>query len=196
MLNGLPEGTPVVSCGHHPLLPAGSRQTTNADQLARALRQGGVRVYLCGHDHGFAAVLEEDLQQITVGQPHASPGWAGRLTIDDSGMRWRVVDLYAADDPQWLRMVERTRQLGETIARGALENTPYASDEGAIAWFAECFDLAVSCSLTEASCAALLSNPNAQKWLEAQTRTVAKQWMFDLLEHCPQDPREIRIPRD
>lgn len=69
----LPPGTRVVACGHHLILPSERwTRTPGAEALAEALR--GVKLYFCGHDHGFAAIEVDGLQQITVGQPHAYPG--------------------------------------------------------------------------------------------------------------------------
>ena len=192
-LSGLGPGTPVIACGHHPILPAGTRQTVNSGKLAEVLTRCGVKLYLCGHDHGFVAVSEGPLQQITVGQPHAYPGWIGELTVGEGGMLWRVKPLYEADDPVYLEMENRALRLGETMARGSLAGTKYASDEGAIAWFAACFGLVMRGELTPAACEALLSDPNAAKWREADVRSVVKGWMFGLLENCPQDVREIGI---
>ena len=40
----------------------------------------------------------------------------------------------------------------------------------------------------------LLADENCRKWREAETRTVAKEWMLNLLENCPEDVRRIDIP--
>lgn len=194
VLDSLPPGTPVIACGHHPILPAESRSdTTNAGRLADVLRLGGVRVYLCGHDHGFAAVNVDGLQQITVGQPHAAPGWAGTLTVSSGSMDWQVVPLYSADDPLWQAMEAASDELGESLGRSFLKDSPYAEDADAIQWFAECFHGIVHSSLTEETCARLLADPAAQKWREVENRTVVKRWMFGVLENCPQDVLQIGI---
>ena len=196
VLASLEPGTTVVACGHHPILPAASREemgTKNAGALAEALRRGGVGLYLCGHDHSFAAVREDGLQQITVGQPQAYPGWAGLLELGGAGIHWRLVPLYEADDPAWREMEARALALGESMGRQTLVGTPHEGDEGAIAWFCDCFDRIMRGELTEAACAALLADPNAQKWREVEPKSVVKPWLFGILENCPQDVREIWI---
>lgn len=186
-LSALPEDTPVVACGHHPLLP-----DRLSPSLAGALLEGGVKLYLCGHDHGFAAVKQGGLQQITVGQPQAYPGWAGLLEIDGSGYHWQVHTLYRQDDPVFLEMSARARLLGLNMARGVLKGTACEGDEAAVGWFAEAFERVLTSRLDEESCAALLADPEAEKWRGIETATVVKGWIFSLLEHCPQDVRDIR----
>ena len=194
VLAALPEGTPVVACGHHPILPEDTRSyTVNAGRLADALRRGGVRVYLCGHDHGFAAVNVDGLQQITVGQPHAAPGWAGRLTVSSDNMDWQVVSLYGEGDPFWQAMEAASDGLGESLGRGFLKGSSFEDDADAIRWFAECFHGIVHSGLTEETCGRLLADPAAQKWREVENRTVVKRWMFGILENCPQDVHHIQI---
>ena len=185
-LNALPEGVPVIACGHHPLLP-----DRLSGALADALRQGGVKLYLCGHDHGFAAVNVNGLQQITVGQPHAYPGWAGLLDVSPEGCHWRTVPLYREDDPVWLAMAQSARELAENMARGVLEGTVWENDAEAVRWFCEAFDGVSTSALDAGACERLLSEPGAQKWREIETKTVVKQWIFSLLESHPQDVREI-----
>ena len=193
VLDALPPGTPVVACGHHPILPPESRDTPNAGKLAEALRQGGAKVYLCGHDHGFAAVNIDGLQQITVGQPHAYPGWAGALTVDGDGFHWRVVELYADDDPVWLALEENAAALGVGIGRGVLTDTPFEGDEAAAQWFAEAFGMLQRSELTPEACERLLSDPAADTWRAITTKTIIRDWMFGILEQCPQDVREIIV---
>ena len=193
-LASIKEGTPVIACGHHPILP-GSREsmTPGATRLAEALRSGGVRLYLCGHDHGFAAVEADGLQQITVGQPQAYPGWGGALEVTEAGIRWRVLPLYAGDDPAWREMAENAARLGERMGRSTLEGTVWEGDEEAVQWFATAFNLIFTSGLTEDICQKLLADPAAQKWREIETRTVVKRWIFGVLENCPQDVREIDL---
>jgi len=186
-LDALPEGTPVIACGHHPLLP-----DRLSGALADALRQGGVKLYLCGHDHGFAAVNVNGLQQITVGQPQAYPGWAGRLDVSPEGFHWRTVPLYREDDPIWLAMAQSARALGENMARGVLAGTVWEDDGEAVRWFCEAFDGVLTSALDAATCERLLSAPGARKWREIETKTVVKKWIFSILESCPQDVRDIR----
>ena len=186
-LSSLPPNTPVIACGHHPLLPDRLNPA-----LAEALRAGGVKLYLCGHDHGFAAIKVEGLQQITVGQPQAYPGWAGLLEITPEGYRWQVVPLYSGDDPHWQKMRDGARELGRNMAAGVLKGTVWEDDPEAIRWFEEAFDGVMTSGLSPESCDRLLSEPGAQKWREIETKTVAKKWIFSILESCPQDVRDIR----
>ena len=186
----LPEGTPVIACGHHPLLPAERQaRTPGAQALVAALQ--GVKLYLCGHDHGFATVRARGLQQITTGQPHAYPGWAGLLEVDPDGFHWRVVPLY--DDETQQAMRAETLTLADSMARGTLKGTPFEDDEEAIRWFTEAFDAAMSSRLDEETCRAMLDRPAAQKWRMVETKTVVKSWILGLLEGCPQDVRQIDI---
>ena len=189
-LAALPEGTPVVACGHHPILPPERwARTPGADKLTEALK--GVRLYLCGHDHGFSAVAMDGLQQITVGQPHVYPGWAGLLEVTDGAFHWRVLPLYDA------RTVEQMRAsavaLGDGMARGTLKGTAYEGDEEAIQWFAGAFEAVMASQLTGKACETLLKAPGARKWRQIETKTVVKDWIFALLEKCPQDVREIDL---
>ena len=187
-LASLAADTPVVACGHHPLVNTGVKNNT---ALLEALRQGGVRMYLCGHDHGFAAVAEGGLQQITVGQPQAYPGWVGRLEVTDAGLHWRV-DPLCADESQAARAAE----LGENLARGTLKGTVHEDDEAAITWFCEVFDRILTSRLPDEACERLLNDPAADKWREIETPTVVKKWVFGVLESRPQDVRDIVIHTD
>lgn len=190
VLASLPADVPVVACGHHPILPPERwERTPGAEALSQALRGAGL--YLCGHDHGFAAVRVDGLQQITVGQPHAYPGWAGLLEVSATGLRWRVLPLY--DDATRQAMRTEATALGEDMARGTLAGTVYEGDADAIRWFTRAFDAAMASELTPETCARLLSEPAARKWREIETPTVVKRWIFGLLENCPQDVRQIDI---
>ena len=189
-LAALPEGTPVVACGHHPILPAERwERTPGAEGLAEAL--AGVPLYLCGHDHGFAAVKVGGLQQITVGQPQAYPGWAGLLDVSAEGCRWRVLPLY--DEPTRKSMRDGALALAEGMARGTLAGTVHEDDSEAIQWFTEVFGRWLRSELDDDACARLLEAPGAQKWREIETKTVVKKWIFGLLESHPQDVRTIDI---
>ena len=189
-LSRLAEGTPVVACGHHPILPAERwERTPGAAGLVDAL--SGVRLYLCGHDHGFAAVKVDGLQQITVGQPHAYPGWAGLLEVTEDALRWQVLPLYS--DQVRREMRADAIALAEGMARGTLRDTPYADDEDAIQWFVDAFEAVMTSQLREDTCAAMLSAPAARKWRRVKTRTVVKRWIMGILEDCPQDVRRVDI---
>jgi manganese-dependent ADP-ribose/CDP-alcohol diphosphatase len=52
--------TPVIVCGHHPLLPAEGHQVWNSDEVLATLRDHlCVRAYFCGHNHaGNEAVID------------------------------------------------------------------------------------------------------------------------------------------
>ena len=91
-LSSLPKDTPVIAYGHHPILPQSRwERTPGAGQLVKALQ--GVKLYLCGHDHGFAGVKIGELQQITVGQPQVFPGWARILKVTGEDFHWEVLPL-------------------------------------------------------------------------------------------------------
>ena len=85
--------------------------------------------------------------------------------------------------------------MARDMAAGSLAPTAYADDEGAIQWFVSAFMQFSGGEMTEASCAALLSDENCQKWRETETRTVVKEWIIGLLENCPESIREIAVPR-
>ena len=189
-LSSLPDEAPVVACGHHPLLPEERwRGTPGAEALVNTLQ--GVKLYLCGHDHGFAAVKVDEMQQITVGQPQAYPGWAGILEISEDSYRWQVLSLY---DAQTLRaMRSNSMTFAENMAKGTLAGTIHEGDEGAIQWFAKAFEAATTSQLTEIFAAEMLDTPDAQKWREIETKTVVKKWLFGLLEDPPNDVRQIEI---
>ena len=194
VLSSLPEGTPVVACGHHPILPAErSRRTPGADGLADTLRAHGVRLYLCGHDHGFATVEENGLRQITVGQPHAYPGWAGTLEISPEGFRWQTEALYDTASDYFAGMERSARDLGIRMARGTLQGTSCEGDEAAVGWFASAFTRYVSGELTPDVCAGLLADESCAKWRGIETKTVVRDWIISLLEHCPEDVRQISL---
>lgn len=189
-LASLPENIPVIACGHHPILPDDRwRGTPGASELVKVL--DGVRLYLCGHVHGFAAVNTEGLQQITVGQPHAYPGWAGILEVTEDGLNWRTLTLY--EDAVMQSMRSDAAALAEGIARGTLAGTFHEGDAEAVQWFVRAFDAVMTSSLNAQACAEMLSAPGAMKWREIETKTVVKQWIFGLLENCPQDVRQIDI---
>ena len=194
VLESLPDGTPVLACGHHPILPRErNERTPGALALGQVLRAYGVGLYLCGHDHGFATAEQDGLRQITVGQPQSYPGWAGGININDEGLTWRTERVYDEKSDTFLSLRHGAEALGRNMARGTLAATAYADDEEAIAWFSEAFLLFAGGEMTPESCAALLSDENCQKWREVETRTVVKEWMLGMLENCPEDIRQITI---
>lgn len=195
VLDALPDGTPVIACGHHPILPPDRNgRTPGADALSRTLRACGVGLYLCGHDHGFAATERDALRQITVGQPQAYPGWAGIVEKKDDGFLWHTEQIYDPESAFFKALLTDTRALARSMGQGTLSTTPYAGDEGAIEWFAEAFMAFVSGEMTPETCAAMLADDNCRKWREVETRTVVKRWILGLLENCPEDVRQISIP--
>ncbi|MBQ8159540.1 MAG: metallophosphoesterase [Clostridia bacterium] len=189
-LASLPEDTRVIACGHHPILPEGRGH----DGLAGVLTQAGVTLYLCGHDHGFGAVRAGTLQQITVGQSQAYPGYAGHISLSDAGFTWETLSLYAEDDPWFSAIRAQSQALALQMGSGTLRGTVHEGDEEAIDWFVRCFALIQTGSLTEETCASLLREEGARKWSEIETSTVVKGWLFGILNNCPQDVRHIEQP--
>ncbi len=195
VLASLPDGTPVLACGHHPILPQERNdRTPGAYALSQILRAYGVGLYLCGHDHGFATVEAENLHQITVGQPQAFPGRAGIVKQEQDGFLWQTEALYDEQSPDFLRLQEDTYSLGRRMGRGTLAATQYAEDEAAAEWFASAFMLFAGGEMTPEKNAGLLADENCQKWRRIETRTVVKDWILNLLENPPADVRHIIIP--
>ena len=195
VLAELPEGTPVLACGHHPILPPEREaRTPGARGLSQVLRAYGAGLYLCGHDHGFAAAEQEGLRQITTGQPHAFPGWAGILERDQGAFLWHTEQLYDEQSPFFIQLRENAASLGRPMARGTLEGTPYAEDEEAVEWFAAAFMLFAGGDMTQEKSARLLADENCRKWRLVETRTVVKDWIIGLLENNPEDVRRIFVP--
>ncbi|MBR1586100.1 MAG: metallophosphoesterase [Clostridia bacterium] len=195
VLAGLDDAVPVIACGHHPLLPESRYQATpGAVELADVMARRGVTLYLCGHDHGFATVDDPRLRQITVGQPHAYPGWGGAVSWDGAGIHWRAQPLYAPDSAAYTALRQGAEALGDSMARGTLRGTAYQDDPGAIGWFTRAFVQSVGGELTPEICADLLNDENCRKWREIETRTVVKDWMLGLLENCPLNVKRIDVP--
>ena len=194
-LSSLPDGTPVLACGHHPILPRDREaRTPGANALNRILRAYGVGLYLCGHDHGFAAVEEDGLRQITVGLPQSYPGWAGVVDRDEDAFLWQTVQLYDEESGIFIRLRDSADALGHEMARGTLAPTPYADDAAAVEWFASAFMLFSGNEMTAEKSALLLADENCGKWRLVETPTVVKDWIFDLLENPPGDVRRIAVP--
>ena len=195
VLSGLEADTPVIACGHHPILPESREaRTGGAAQLAELFRKYGVTLYLCGHDHGFATAVSGTLRQITVGQAQAYPGTAGRIRREENGFVWTQEQIFAPDSRAYLKMREKTEALAVSMAAGLLGPTEYQGDEEAVAWFARAFMTAAGGEMNEEAAARLLQDENSRKWRAAQTRGVAKDWIFSLLEHCPEDMHRLEIP--
>lgn len=195
VLDSLPDGTCVLACGHHPILPEGrNRRTPGAGELSRLLAEYGAGLYLCGHDHGFALSRQEALLQITVGQPQAFPGWVGIAEREKDGFSWHTEQIYDPTSPYLGGLRDNALELGRAMARGALSPTPYADDEAAVEWFAAAFMRFAACEMTPESCRELLADENCAKWRTADTRTVVKDWILGLLENCPEDVRSAFIP--
>ncbi len=196
VLNALPDGTPVIACGHHPILPEErNERTPGAYALSQILRAYGVSLYLCGHDHGFAAIEQEGLRQITVGQPQAYPGWVGVVEKENDCFAWHTEQIFDARSSAYAALRDGAYALACSMARGSLSPTPYAEDEAAIAWFADAFMLYVSGEMTPEKNAALLADENCLKWREAKTRTVVKEWILGLLEKDPENIRQMALPQ-
>ena len=195
VLASLPDGTPVAVCGHHPILPEErDKRTPGAEALGLALREYGAGIYLCGHDHGFATVEQDGLRQITVGQPQAYPGWAGILERNEENFSWHTEQIYAEESQAYLGLRNGAESLGRNMARGTLEPTSYAGDEGAIEWFTEAFILTLGSKATPEDRARLLADENCSKWRRVETPTVVKKWILGLLEHPPEDVTQIKLP--
>ena len=195
VLEDLPDGTPVIACGHHPILPKErDARTPGAEALSRVLRAYGVGVYLCGHDHGFATVEQNGLRQMTLGQPQAYPGWCGILERDENGLRWHTEQIYVDSSPAFRQIRETAYTLGRDMARGTLESTPYAGDEDAVEWFAEVFMLASGGRMTPEDRARLLADKSCRTWRRLETRTVVKDWILNLLENPPEDVKQVSLP--
>ena len=178
VLEQLPEGTPVLACGHHPILPAGrDERTPGAAALGSLLRSFGIGLYLCGHDHGFATLQQGGLRQITVGQPQAYPGWAGVIECDSSGFHWHTKPIYDHQSPGYAALRQGAADLARSMASGSLKPTPYAEDEATVEWFVTAFMALTEGELTPEKCAALLADENCLKWRRAQTKTVVKDWI-------------------
>lgn len=194
VLESLPDGTPVIACGHHPILPKDrDKRTPGAYSLSQLFRSYGVSLYLCGHDHGFATVEEDGLRQITIGQPQAYPGWAGCVEIEEDAFLWHVEQIYEEHSSAYIHLQENAYNLSRDMARGTLKSTPYADDEDAITWFSEVFMLSLNGNMTSDAQDQLLSDNNYQKWRQVETKTVVKDWILNLLEH-PTDLKELYIP--
>lgn len=195
VLSSLPADTPVIACGHHPLLPRDRLQKTPGDlAMAALLEKHSVPLYLCGHDHKFATVKEGALRQIIVGQPQAYPGWCGMLEKTEKGFSWHTRMLFDPVDPVYRTQEESIRALAWNMGKGTLRGTPYQEDQAAIGWFAQAFVLAAGSALTPEDCAAFLADVNCDKWRTVQTPTVVKAWILNLLTHRPEDVRQLTIP--
>ena len=199
MCEALPEGTPVIACGHHLLLPyapAYGDVTENAEGFTGLLNRLGVRVWLCGHRHGHATQAMDGLRQIIVGVPNAYPAWAGSIAVtEDGGLRYAVVPLLDPDGAAYQALYDGTRELGFSMGTGSLKGTAYEGDEAAAAWFAEAFTAQADGTLPEKR-AALLADENCEKWRRADVRSVTKAWILDLLEQDTDDVREVWIGPD
>ena len=196
VLQALPDGTPVLACGHHPILPAErNARTPGASALSRVLREFGVGLYLCGHDHGFATVEQDGLRQITVGQPQGYPGWAGIINREHESFHWHTEQIYDPLSPVYKALREDAAALGRRMAQGTLESTPYADDQGAIEWFVTVFMQFSDGNITPESSTALLADENCEKWRKAETRTVVRDWILSLLENNPESVRQITVPQ-
>ena len=195
VLEALRDGTPVIACGHHPILPEErNERTPGASALSRLLRAYGAGLYLCGHDHGFATAEAEGLRQITLGQPQAYPGWVGIIEKEDGTFYWHTEQIYGDESPAFLRLRENAVNLSRAMARGTLESTPYAGDEDAIEWFSAVFMLSADGRMTPEDRIHLLADENCGKWRRVETRTVVKDWILSLLENRTEGMREFSLP--
>ncbi len=195
VLETLPDGTPVLACGHHPILPPERDELTpGAKALAVILRSYGANLYLCGHEHGFATTEKDGLRQITIGQPQSWPGLAGLMMQEEGAFRWQPEPLYDEESLDFIAMREKSRSLGREMAKGTLAGTPYDRDEAAVEWFSSAFMLFADGDMTPEKSARLLADENCAKWRRVETRTVVKDWILGLLENPPEDVRNITLP--
>ena len=194
VLESLPNNTPVIAIGHHPILPLErDTRTPGASALSQLLRAYGIGLYLCGHDHGFSIVEQDGLQQITVGQPQNYPGWAGIIEKKDDGFLWYTKQIYDSQSSYYTALREKAYSTGRIMAQGALVTTPYADDEQAVDWFATAYMMLIDSEMTPEKNAVLLRDENCLKWRKAETRTIVKEWMLNMLENCPKDVRQLYI---
>lgn len=194
VLESLPNETPVIAIGHHPILPSErNARTPGASALSQVLRAYGIGLYLCGHDHGFSIVEQDGLQQITVGQLQNYPGWVGIIEKKADGFLWHTEQIYNPQSSIYRTLREKAYSTARIMAQGALATTPYADDEEAINWFTSAYMLLIDSEMTPEKSAVLLTDENCQKWRNAQTRTVVKEWILNLLENCPKDVRQLYI---
>ena len=196
VVSALPEGTPVIACGHHPLFPYVSDYgdvTENAEAFAGELARLGVRIWLCGHRHGHAAQSAEGIRQIIVGMPGGYPAWTGSIAAEaDGSLHYTAVPLLDPESDLYRELRDGTLALGLQMGTGSLTGTAYEGDEAAAAWFAEAFVAQADGTLAEKR-EALLADENCEKWRRADVRSVTRQWMLELLEQSTEDVRDILI---
>ena len=115
--------------------------------------------------------------------------------MTEAGFHWHTEPIYDPRSPIYTSLRESARDLGRRMAAGTLAGTPFAEDEGAIEWFAAAFMQFAGGEMTPESSAALLQDENSQKWREAETPTVVRDWMLNLLENCPENVQDITVPQ-
>ena len=195
VLESVSADVPVLACGHHPILPkAREARTPGAQKTAEILMAYGVRLYLCGHDHGFYTVEENGLREIVVGQPQAYPGMAGCLRVTDAGTEWHMQSLFREEDATFQVMKAASQDLAWRMGSGTLKGTRYENDTEAVQWFTNAFMAYIEERLTEEVCSDLLMDANAQKWREIETRTVVRDWILGLLASPPEPMQTLMIP--
>ena len=79
------------------------------------------------------------------------------------------------------------------MASGTLRGTQYEDDAQAIDWFVRVFMYSAGGELDPELCAELLSSEECRKWREIEPPTVVKDWILELLEHCPEDMRDMDL---
>lgn len=87
--------TPVIVCGHHPLLPTEGHQAWNSGEILTALKPHPcVRAYFCGHNHAGNEAVIDGIPCITFKSILHEPGvtayavlrlYAKRLVIEGRG---------------------------------------------------------------------------------------------------------------
>ena len=141
----------------------------------------------------FSIVEQDGLQQITVGQLQNYPGWVGIIEKKADGFLWHTEQIYNPQSSIYRTLREKAYSTARIMAQGALATTSYADDEEAINWFTSVYMLLIDSEMTPEKSAVLLTDENCQKWRNAQTRTVVKEWILNLLENCPKDVRQLYI---
>ncbi len=194
VLTGLPESTPVIACGHHPLLPLEGETdlTENTSALVSLLERHGVTLWVSGHRHSNYTLASSVLRQVGVGTPGGYPAWAGLLEKSDT-WHYRVRSLIEKEPALLEQRRNEALALGRTMAEGSLKGTVSEGDEEAVSWFAEAFLSELEGTLSERR-GEFLSRSGCEAWRRAEVRAVTRKWILGLLEHESEDVRDLTVP--
>ena len=194
-LQQLPEGTPVIACGHHPLIPyEGNDTTRGAEKLVRALVENGVRMYLCGHRHSNYTLQADGLRQVAVGVPWSYPALLGNVHVTEAAYLYDAVPLYPTGSTEDTELREAAAQMAEKMAEGALRDTSYAGNAEAIAWFLHAFAASTEGRMQEES-GKLLAQPGYVCWKKAEVRSAVKPWILSVVENPMENYHHIEALR-